>query len=77
MKTKIEFNRILKPDGHIVLVWNVRKEQDDFQKEYESNLTERFRNTKMYRTEIFRTKTSQNFSLPEHSIKIVCQIFKR
>ncbi len=37
-ETKIEFNRILKQNGHIVLVWNVRKEQDDFQKEYESNL---------------------------------------
>jgi ubiquinone/menaquinone biosynthesis C-methylase UbiE len=34
-ETKIEFNRILKPNGHIVLVWNVRKEQDDFQKGYE------------------------------------------
>jgi len=37
-ETKKEFKRILKPDGHIVLVWNVRKENDGFQKEYESIL---------------------------------------
>lgn len=36
--TKVEFNRILKPNGHIVLAWNVRKEEDDFQKSYESIL---------------------------------------
>ena len=34
-ETKIEFNRILRKDGHIVLVWNVRKEKSDFQKGYE------------------------------------------
>lgn len=37
-ETKIEFKRILKPHGHIVLVWNERQENDDFQKEYESLL---------------------------------------
>lgn len=37
-ETKKEFKRILKPGGHIVLVWNVRKESDGFQKEYESIL---------------------------------------
>ena len=34
-ETKKEFKRILKTNGHIVLVWNVRKEDDDFQKGYE------------------------------------------
>jgi ubiquinone/menaquinone biosynthesis C-methylase UbiE len=34
-QAKNEFNRILKPKGHIVLVWNVRKEDDDFQRGYE------------------------------------------
>ncbi len=33
--SKKEFNRIMKPYGHIVLVWNVRKEYDGFQKDYE------------------------------------------
>ncbi len=33
-RAKIEFNRILKPEGNIVLAWNVRNEQDEFQKEY-------------------------------------------
>ena len=37
-ETKIEFSRVLKQNGHIVLVWNLRKEQDDFQEEYESIL---------------------------------------
>jgi ubiquinone/menaquinone biosynthesis C-methylase UbiE len=32
---KIEFNRILKLQGHIVLAWNVRKEKSGFQKAYE------------------------------------------
>jgi ubiquinone/menaquinone biosynthesis C-methylase UbiE len=36
--TKTEFNRILKSNGHLVLVWNVRKEQDEFQRGYESIL---------------------------------------
>lgn len=35
---KNEFNRILKNDGHIVLVWNERDERDNFQKEYENIL---------------------------------------
>jgi ubiquinone/menaquinone biosynthesis C-methylase UbiE len=34
-ETKNEFKRILKPTGHIVLIWNVRKEKDDFQNCYE------------------------------------------
>ena len=34
-ETKNEFKRILKPDGHIVFVWNVRKENDEFQTGYE------------------------------------------
>lgn len=32
--TKKEFNRILKPGGHIVLAWNVRKTDNPFLKEY-------------------------------------------
>lgn len=34
-ETKNQFKRILKANGHIVLVWNVRKVDDDFQKGYE------------------------------------------
>lgn len=37
-KAKIEFNRILKPAGHVVLVWNVRDEKFPFQKAYEETL---------------------------------------
>ncbi len=39
-QTKAEFARILKPDGHIVLAWNIRKANDPFQKEYEVLLRE-------------------------------------
>jgi SAM-dependent methyltransferase len=35
IQAKLEFNRILKPTGHIVLAWNVRNENDLFQKGYE------------------------------------------
>lgn len=38
VQAKMEFNRILKPIGHIVLAWNVRDEKDGFQKEYEKVL---------------------------------------
>lgn len=35
---KTEFSRILKKDGHIVLAWNVRLQNDDFQRQYEEML---------------------------------------
>lgn len=38
-EAKIEFNRILKPSGHIALAWNIRSEESDFQKEYEEILS--------------------------------------
>ena len=37
-KAKAEFNRVLKPDGHIVLVWNQRDEKTPFQQDYEDML---------------------------------------
>jgi len=43
-ESKIEFSRILKQNGHIVLAWNVRNEREAFQREYEkillSNISE-------------------------------------
>lgn len=36
--SKTEFARILKPDGNIVLAWNERSEESEFQKEYEQIL---------------------------------------
>ena len=36
LATKKEFKRILKPNGHIVLAWNVRKRDSPFLKEYHS-----------------------------------------
>ncbi|KAA9035890.1 class I SAM-dependent methyltransferase [Ginsengibacter hankyongi] len=37
-ETKIEFSRILQPNGDMVFVWNVRKDENDFQKDYETIL---------------------------------------
>jgi len=37
-ETKIESARVLQPKGHIVFVWNIRKDENDFQKEYEAIL---------------------------------------
>jgi len=37
-RSKVEFERILKEDGHIVLVWNQRSPEDDFQQAYEDFL---------------------------------------
>ncbi len=38
--TKSEFERILKPNGHIALIWNERNTSLPFQKEYDQMLTE-------------------------------------
>lgn len=38
IKSKIEFKRILKQNGHIVLAWNVRNEKNSFQRGYEQVL---------------------------------------
>jgi len=38
IKSKKEFDRILKENGRIAFVWNCRKTNDDFQKEYENAL---------------------------------------
>ena len=37
-KTKQEFSRILKPGGYLALIWNQRKVDQPFQKEYDSIL---------------------------------------
>ncbi len=40
-KTKLEFKRILKPNGYVVLIWNIRKSGTPFQDDYEA-LIDRF-----------------------------------
>ena len=75
-KTKKEFISILKPDGHIVLVWNVRKENDGFQREYESILKSipayndvTHRNiTDKEILEFFAPKPMQKLSLPNYQV---------
>ncbi len=41
IETKKEFMRILKPDGHILLIWNVRKDDAPFTASYEEILRRR------------------------------------
>lgn len=40
-KTKIEFERILKPGGRLALIWNQRDTEHEFQQHYESLLREK------------------------------------
>ncbi len=58
-KTKAEFDRILKPGGSVVLVWNVRNETTDFQKAYEQ----------MLRDTIPEYKGVTHKNIPENAIK--------
>ena len=37
-KTKVEFKRIIKQDGYVVLVWNERQKNSDFENDYEKLL---------------------------------------
>jgi SAM-dependent methyltransferase len=37
-KAKAEFRRILKPDGHVLLMWNTRTREDEFNRAYEDFL---------------------------------------
>jgi SAM-dependent methyltransferase len=39
IKSKVEFNRILRQHRHIILAWNVRCEKVGFQKDYENLLS--------------------------------------
>lgn len=41
VQTKREFQRVLKPDGHLALIWNKRNTEIEFQKDYE-NLLKRY-----------------------------------
>jgi len=71
--TKIEFERILKPNGHIALIWNERNTNLPFQKEYDQMLTEyapeyskvNHRNiTDKDVSDFLQPRTVRNFSLP-------------
>ena len=72
-KTKREFERILKPEGHIALIWNERNTSLPFQKEYDQMLTEyvpeysnvNHRNiTDKDISDFLQPRSVKNFSLP-------------
>lgn len=71
--TKKEFERILKPAGHIALIWNERNTSLPFQKEYDQMLTEyapeyskvNHRNiTDKDVSDFLQPRTVESFSLP-------------
>ncbi|QQS96558.1 class I SAM-dependent methyltransferase [Sphingobacterium spiritivorum] len=73
VKTKAEFQRILKPEGHIVLVWNQRSPEDEFQRAYEEFLVKHIPEyqtvtqkniTDEHIHEFFVPKDIRKFSLP-------------
>jgi len=70
-KTRREFKRILKPEGYVALIWNVRDtEADDFQRKYEQMLRTHIIN---YKQTFARTASNEHihqFFAP-NEVKIV------
>ena len=64
-KAKVEFKRILKQNGHIVLAWNVRNEKNGFQKEYEQILKENITEYQLVTHRNVSDKEINEFFLPK------------
>ena len=69
-KSKIEFNRILKDNGNIVLVWNSRSSKSDFQKEYEKALFDNIEEYKFVNHRNINESEISNFFFPKAMHKI-------
>ena len=76
-KCKTEFERILKKNGNIVLVWNSRSEKSEFQQEYEKVLYETIEEYKLVNhrnisdseiTQFFKPKEVNKASLENEQI---------
>ncbi|MEO6839044.1 MAG: class I SAM-dependent methyltransferase [Ginsengibacter sp.] len=69
-KSKIEFSRILKENGNIVLVWNSRSSKSSFQKEYEKALFDNIEEYKFVNHRNINESEISNFFSPKTMHKI-------
>ena len=67
-KSKKEFDRILKDQGHLVFVWNSRSTKREFQKEYENALLENIDEYKFVNHRNISDKQIQDFFEPKKMI---------
>lgn len=68
-KTKLEFNRILKANGHIAIVWNARSLNNDFQKAYEKVLKTTLKEYKLVTHRNIDESAIADFLAPQKVIK--------
>ncbi len=69
-KSRIEFERILKDNGNMVLVWNVRSLKSGFQKEYENTLFDNIEEYKFANHRNIRESDLSDFFFPKTMNKI-------
>jgi ubiquinone/menaquinone biosynthesis C-methylase UbiE len=69
-KGKIEFERILKNNGNIVLVWNSRNSRSSFMNEYEKTLKEQIPEYEFVNHRNITDEEISNFFLPKKMNKI-------
>src|SRR6185312_4075188 len=63
--SKIEFDRILKKNGNIVLVWNSRSDKSAFQNEYEKILYDNIEEYKSVNHRNIKDEEISNFFFPK------------
>lgn len=69
-KSKIEFNRIVKKNGNIVLVWNSRSDKSAFQNEYEKILFDNIEEYKSVNHRNIKDEEISDFFFPKKMHKI-------
>lgn len=69
-KCKIEFERILKENGNLVLVWNSRSSKSSFQREYEKALFDNIEEYKLVNHRNISEDEISNFFFPKAMHKI-------
>lgn len=65
-ETKEEFKRILKPSGHVALIWNLRKNDTPFMQSYEAILHKYGTDYKSVKAENISDEDIQSFFIPNH-----------
>lgn len=69
-KSKVEFHRILKEDGNIVLVWNSRTDKSDFQIDYEKALNDHLEEYKFVNHRNITDEEIASFFAPKEMHKV-------